>query len=341
MGWSVGDLSAATSNDGKQYPVDKRYIHVMEGQALGDIIQTLYPSKRSMWPKIMAEIQQLNPDAFYQGKLKQVFPGVRLQLPGAAHMPKPQTSNIRRKIGTVTQTFGQPHAFNQLGERRELFKGDEVYKGDRLVTNSTARVRLQMEDDAKIYLRPNTELGIVDYQYKPKKKGVSFLKLIRGGLRTITGRIGQEFKQNYKMSTPVATIGIRGTDYGLRLCDNDSCYLNDALSQKLNATKLSSGLYVGVLQGSVEVDRRPSNAVLSAGEYYYVASQGMAPTRLIDEPTIVFDPIEIKEVQQGDTQYVASANVDASVTKTEKPAEEKKTMWGWILGAVAVLALAL
>ena len=33
------------------------------------------------------------------------------------------------------------------------------------------------------------------------------------GLRTITGLVGKGTRSNYKLTTSVATIGIRGTDY--------------------------------------------------------------------------------------------------------------------------------
>lgn len=49
----------------------------------------------------------------------------------------------------------------------------------------------------------------------------AFFRLVKGGFRSVSGLIGKVNQDDYRVSTPVATIGIRGTRYGARLCQGD------------------------------------------------------------------------------------------------------------------------
>ena len=62
--------------------------------------------------------------------------------------------------------------------------------------------------------RPNTEFKVEDYHFSGQADGSEkgFFKLVKGSLRAITGLIGKSNKQAWRMNTPVATIGIRGTE---------------------------------------------------------------------------------------------------------------------------------
>jgi hypothetical protein len=64
-------------------------------------------------------------------------------------------------------------------------------------------------------LQPQTEFRIDDYNYNGKNDGQEkgFFSLLRGGLRTISGYIGKGNRDAYKVTTSVATIGIRGTEW--------------------------------------------------------------------------------------------------------------------------------
>src|SRR5690606_40688035 len=54
---------------------------------------------------------------------------------------------------------------------------------------------------------------------------LGFFSLVRGALRTISGAIGKRQPDDYRMSTPTASIGIRGTEFVVEetVCD-PSCH---------------------------------------------------------------------------------------------------------------------
>jgi hypothetical protein len=72
-----------------------------------------------------------------------------------------------------------------------------------------------MVDDGRISLRQNTEFKLDDYNFKQEEPstGRMFVNLLRGSLRSITGLIGRNNRSGYRVRTPHATLGVRGTDH--------------------------------------------------------------------------------------------------------------------------------
>ncbi len=57
-------------------------------------------------------------------------------------------------------------------------------------------------------------------QAKPQEDG-ALLRLLKGGLRTVTGLMGKRRPDAFQLGTATATIGIRGTDFVVRVCTDD------------------------------------------------------------------------------------------------------------------------
>lgn len=117
------------------------------------------------------------------------------------------------QAGVVLVTTGSVKAISAEGSVRDLARRAPFYAGDRLVTAAGARAQVKFTDGAIVALKPNSELLIGSYTYEPQGVQASVMSLIKGGFRTVTGAIGRSNKADYKVTTPVATIGIRGTLY--------------------------------------------------------------------------------------------------------------------------------
>ncbi len=117
-------------------------------------------------------------------------------------------ANVDFSAGSVT-------AVNAVGVQRPLTKGSEISNGDTIRTGDSGRAQVRFSDGAMVSLQPQTEFRVDNYQYSGKVDGQEkgFFSLLKGGLRTITGFVGRSNRDNYKVTTSVATIGIRGTEY--------------------------------------------------------------------------------------------------------------------------------
>lgn len=114
----------------------------------------------------------------------------------------------------VEFAIGNVQIADANGQVRAARKGAEVNSGDSVNTNE-GRVQLRFTDGAYVSLQPGSQFRIDDYNYNDKIDGTErgFFSLLRGGLRTITGLVGRTNRKNYQVTTTVATIGIRGTEY--------------------------------------------------------------------------------------------------------------------------------
>ena len=110
-------------------------------------------------------------------------------------------------------------------EERLLQKTSVIYLQDRLVTNDNTKAEIVFTDNTIISFNINTNFLVDNYSFKPKDKkgsvGKSVMRLIEGGFRTITGLIAKNNPSDYTVNSPVATIGVRGTDYTVQLKDGE------------------------------------------------------------------------------------------------------------------------
>src|SRR5690606_26622616 len=89
----------------------------------------------------------------------------------------------------------------------------------------------------------------------------AFFRLLKGGFRAVTGLIGKNDRERFRVRTPVATIGIRGTDFEARLCDGD-CFDITPIPQ--------DGLYTGVFSGGINLTSGAGSFDRDAGQYGFI-----------------------------------------------------------------------
>jgi hypothetical protein len=109
------------------------------------------------------------------------------------------------------------------GESRELKQGGFVYVNDEILTSARSFAVLQFTDGAKVTVRPNSNLIIETYLYAGNDSDEATLNLVSGGLRIITGAMAKTNPEKYKVRTPVALMGVRGTEFSIMLCGDELC----------------------------------------------------------------------------------------------------------------------
>ncbi|BCG66106.1 MAG: hypothetical protein methR_PLP0028 (plasmid) [Methyloprofundus sp.] len=127
-------------------------------------------------------------------------------------------------VGTVTLVIGQTQAINKMGEPRILKRTDAIFVGDTIETNKSAHLHIKFIDDGRISIRPESRLHIEAYQYNqvsPEKSAIRFF-LEQGVLRSISGKATEAAHDRYRMNTPVAALGVLGTDYVVRTSDTQT-----------------------------------------------------------------------------------------------------------------------
>jgi len=165
----------------------------------------------------------------------------------------------------VEFAIGNPSAIDAAGSSRALAKGAAVQAGDTIDTG-TGRVQLRFSDGAYVSLQPGSQFRIDEYNYNGKNDETErgFFSLIKGGLRTITGLVGRSNRRNYQVRVPVATIGIRGTEYTLLF---DGKALGSVGEGEIAVCNSGGCLNVGSGQAYVVADANTKPEITSAQSF--------------------------------------------------------------------------
>ena len=122
------------------------------------------------------------------------------------------------RAGGVTALTGSAIAVRTNAED-VLALNDPIFKNDILETSAGGKLRVTFADDTQLTLGPDAEVIIDEFVYAPdKKSGNAALRFAAGTARIVAGAIEDNGgAAAFSISTPVATIGIRGTDFFVEL----------------------------------------------------------------------------------------------------------------------------
>lgn len=183
----------------------------------------------------------------------------------------------RAEAGKVIFVMGEATAKSAEGLVVPVSRGLLVEPGQTLETGD-GKVQIRFTDGGMVAMPAHSVFRVDQYQYQGVADGSErgFFSLVKGGLRVISGAIGKLHKQHYKVDTPTATVGIRGTHYQLRYCDGD-CLASGGRLEK-------NGLYASVSRGAINLKNDAGNLDLAAGKVAYVADRMTAPQRIRHMP---------------------------------------------------------
>lgn len=140
---------------------------------------------------------------------------VATQVAAIAPAPSPALAAPAAPVGQVVFAMGPARIVDAKGNSRAARSGDAIGQGERLYTGADGWMHVRMVDKAFVALRPESSLAVDLYEYDAAHPEASRirLKLTEGNARTVSGKGGEAAKHQYRFNTPLAAIGLRGTDY--------------------------------------------------------------------------------------------------------------------------------
>ena len=188
---------------------------------------------------------------------------------------------------------GKPVIVDAKGAQKPAQRGDDLLSGE-MLDSKDGLVQLRFRDGASMSLQPATQFRVDDYRFrevdgKASAEDKGFFTLVKGGLRTATGLVGKEKKEQYQVKTTVAVIGIRGTDYGAKLDDN--------------------GLELSTFSGTVAVCNNTGCVLVGAGQNVLVPGLNAPPQ------------LGIKSFGSGGQSQALPGVPSASVTNPNLPSQ--------------------
>jgi hypothetical protein len=186
-------------------------------------------------------------------------------------------------IAQVVWTKGRVSAARPNNTTRELTRRAPIYIRDTIITGANSEGQIVFTDQSTLALRPNSALKIVDYQARAANVSPTdekyVLELVKGGMRTVSGLIGKDNPEGYAVKTPVATIGIRGTEYSV-VC----------AAPGEGASEDDSGCATAIYKGVIDVRNTAGGIVITAGSatpYSMIKSASAAPQAKSSAPRII------------------------------------------------------
>ena len=147
------------------------------------------------------------------------------------------------------------------GKRLPLEIKSPVEAGDTLTTDATGRARILFTDDSSMSVGPNTTLALQEFTPGGSKPAVK-AHLAKGLLRSITGRIVEQNPEGFALTSPEATVGIRGTIITMRAVKGFTTVFVENTTRKVlvNGVNVPSGKKVTVPGASIRPeDIRPED----------------------------------------------------------------------------------
>lgn len=156
------------------------------------------------------------------------------------------------------------------GSMRVAERGGMLEIGETADTGN-GMVQLRFRDRSSISLQPQTRFRVDEFRFAEQNSRASegdrlVMRLLKGALRAVSGLVGRERREQYRLETQLGTIGIRGTEYGATL-DGD-------------------GLTVAVHGGVVEVCNAAGCAQAGAGQSLHATSQDIRPRVVSGESSV-------------------------------------------------------
>lgn len=174
-------------------------------------------------------------------------------------------------FGTVDAFSGSSYVIDQSGKSTFVSVGLKVFEGQTISSEKDGEVHLVTEDGGIIAVRPNTFFRVDEYKAEGNSTDKIFMSLLKGTVRSITGWVGKYNNSAYRITTPTATIGIRGTDHETTVIDRGD---GD-----------EPGTYDNVNEGSTVLKTPHGVAEVTPGKFAFAPKgRAIAPIFLAQQP---------------------------------------------------------
>jgi len=176
-----------------------------------------------------------------------------------------------KDVAKVTGLSGSA-SIQRDGSSIEVTLGIALEERDVITTGDSAKLQIIFEDETIISLGKNSNFSIKEYIFEDAKAPVAKFAMLKGAMRTITGKIGKVAPDKFSVEAKTATIGIRGTNFSVLVGNDES-------------------VQVYCTFGAISVSVSGVDTIVNQGFYIVVSPDGSADVK-------EFTPQELKEMKE-------------------------------------------
>ena len=203
-------------------------------------------------------------------------------------------------IGEVTQLEGNGVIDRKDGDKGIVVEKElDVFSYDTVKTGN-GKVGIEFIDATRVDVTQHSKLIIDEFVYDPNTKtGKLSLKASLGTVRYASGQIAKNSATNVKITTPTATIGVRGTDFTMTIDEVGSSTII-----LLPSCDTNGNCFVGEISVESDAGQVILNQAFQATVVDTVASRPLTPVildldeEMINNLLIISKPAEIEQMQR-------------------------------------------
>jgi hypothetical protein len=238
-------------------------------------------------------------------------------------------------IGNVILHEGNGNVERTNGDEETTTKALDIFSYDTVKTGN-GKTAIEFVDQTRVDVTEHSKLIIDEFVYDPATKtGSLSLKASLGTVRYASGQIAKNSKQNVKISTPTATIAVRGTDFTMTIDE-----IGSSTIILLPSCNTQGKCYVGEISVESDAGQVILDQAFQATVVDTLDSRPLRPIKLdldesmINNLLIISRPREIVE-QMSDKQYKDVANaldIDFLEFDELEKDELEEEVEGWATG---------
>jgi len=161
-------------------------------------------------------------------------------------------------IGTVSRIQGEASG-TRGGATRALGLNSSVFRNETVVTAETARLEVTLTDNTRLTLGEKAKLTLDTYVFDSAARRGTIKFGLLGAFRFVSGQVSKLASADVSVTTPVAVVGIRGTEFWGGPIDDQV-------------------LGVFLIEGAVSVSNAAGQQILNQpGQGTNIAAPGVAP----------------------------------------------------------------
>jgi len=166
-------------------------------------------------------------------------------------------ANAQEAIGAVSRILGEARG-TRGGTTQALSLNTSVFRNEVVSTGEAGRLEIIFTDDTRLTLGEKAKLTLDRYVFNPAAGSGTIRFRVVGALRFLSGQVSK-LRSVVSITTPVSTIGIRGTQFWAGPIDNQA-------------------LGVFLIEGLVSVSNSAGERILGQpGQGTNIAAPGAAP----------------------------------------------------------------
>ena len=229
-----------------------------------------------------------------------------------AQTAKPDAVGARNEAGRIDLVAGAVTVVGADQKQRAPKKGEILFEGDSVVTHANGELHVELTDGGVLAVRPNTAIRITKYQANGEASDTSIFGLLKGSMRSITGWIGKTSPANYKIITPTATMGVRGTDHEPTVIPE-------------GATEGAPGTYDRVHAGASFIESKNGRVEVAQGRAGFFAAHGRDRPRVLDKVPTFFRPARNDARLAGRHAAIAATHEQRRAARVKLVTERRAT----------------